>query len=44
MNTVMNLDIDHLFSLEYARQREAQRILVLLGDLANRDYDYDRLR
>jgi putative transposase len=44
MNTIMKLDSDHLFSLEYARQREAQRRLVLLGDLANRDYDYDRLR
>jgi putative transposase len=44
MNTVMNLDDDHLFSLECARQREAQRILLLLGDLANRDYQYERLR
>lgn len=44
MNTVVNLDDDHLFNLEYARQREAQRILLLLGDLANQDYQYDRLR
>ncbi len=44
MNTVMNLDDDHLFSLECARRREAQRILLLLGELANQDYQYDRLR
>jgi Mu transposase, C-terminal len=44
MNAVMNLDDDHLFDLECARQREAQRILHLLGELANQDYQYDRLR
>ena len=34
----------NLFDLATAQRREAQRQMDLLGNLANADYDYDRLR
>lgn len=44
MNAVMELDNGRLFDLKRASQREAQRKVVLLGDLLKSDYQYDLLR
>src|SRR5260370_12098857 len=44
MNAVMEPDDNHLFDLERARQREAQRKVELLGNLLKSDYQYDLLQ
>ncbi len=44
MQAVLKPIDDRLFDLETARRREAQRKLELMGDLAQADYNYDRLR
>lgn len=44
MNTLIETDVEGLFDLERARQREAQRKVALLGDLLKSDYQYDLLR
>lgn len=37
-----SFDANELFRLDSARQNEAQRRLMLLGDLANERYDRER--